>query len=53
MLYNQLSLLPYIVAAVVILISKENGIYWLVPGIIVSFIKSVVDAWVLLVEINR
>jgi len=53
MLYNQLSLLPYIVAGIVILISKESGIYWLVPGIIISFIKSVVDAWVLLVEINR
>jgi hypothetical protein len=51
--YNQLSLLPYIAAALVILICKENGIYWLVPGIIISFIKSVVDAWVLLVEINR
>jgi modulator of FtsH protease len=53
MLYNQLSLLPYIAAGIVILLTKENGVYWLVPGIIISFIKSVVDAWVLLVEINR
>lgn len=53
MLYNQLSLLPYIAAAIVILISKEIGIYCLVPGILISFIKAVVDAWVLLVEINR
>jgi hypothetical protein len=52
MLYNQLSLLPYIAAAIAVLISKENGLYWLVPGIVISFIKSVVDAWVLLVEIN-
>ena len=53
MVYNQLSLLPYIASAVAILITKENGLYWLVPGIIISFIKAVVDAWVLLVEINR
>jgi len=53
LIYNQVSLLPYLVAGAAIFISKENGIYWLVPGIIVSFIKGVVDAWVLLVEINR
>jgi hypothetical protein len=51
--YNQFSLFPYVAASIIILISKENGIYWLVPGIIISFIKAVVDAWVLLVEINR
>jgi hypothetical protein len=53
MFYNQLSLLPYIASAIVILISKDSGVYWIVPGILISFIKSVVDAWVLLVEINR
>lgn len=53
MIYNQLSLLPYVAAGPAIFISREYGIYWLVPGIILSFIKSVVDAWVLLVEINR
>jgi hypothetical protein len=53
MVYNQLSLLPYIAAGVAIFIWKGNGIYWLIPGIIISFIKAVADAWVLLVEINR
>lgn len=53
LIYNQVSLLPYVAAGVTILIFKANGIYWLVPGIIISFIKSVIDAWVLLVEINR
>jgi len=53
MIYNQLSLLPYLVAGVAIFICRENGIYWLIPGIVISFIKAVVDAWVLLVEINR
>jgi len=50
---SQLSLLPYIIAGVMILRSGSNGMYWLVPGVIFSFFKSVSDAWVLLVEINR
>ena len=29
------------------------GLYWLIPGILFSFIKALVDAWVLLVEIHR
>jgi hypothetical protein len=51
--FNQLSVLPYLVAGITILIFGEKGIYWIVPGIILSFIKAVIDAWVLLVEINR
>lgn len=53
MIFNQVSLLPYVGAGVAILICREGGIYWLVPGILSSFIKAVADAWVLLVEINR
>jgi hypothetical protein len=52
-IYNQLSLLPYIASGIAIFVCKENGMYWLIPGILISFIKAVVDAWVLLVEINR
>jgi modulator of FtsH protease len=33
--------------------SGEIGIFWIVPAIVFSFIKAVLDAWVLLVEINR
>ncbi|HTB53396.1 MAG TPA: hypothetical protein VK718_11545 [Ferruginibacter sp.] len=51
--FNQVAVLPYPVAGIAIFICKENGIYWLVPGILISFIKAVIDAWVLLVEINR
>jgi hypothetical protein len=53
MFFNQLSLLPYAVAAIVIFFSREKAVYWLIPGVIISFIKAVVDAWILLVEINR
>jgi len=50
---NQLALLPYIISGIYILCCGENGIYWLVPCIILSFIKAIFDSWVLLVEINR
>lgn len=50
---NQLAILPYLIAGVSILVRDLNGLYWLVPAIIFSFIKALMDAWVLLVEINR
>ncbi len=52
-LFNQLATIPYIIAGVWILLIGEAGLYWIVPAIILSFIKSILDVWVLLVEINR
>jgi hypothetical protein len=52
-LLTQFSVLPYIISGIVLLTSGFTGIYWLLPAIFFSFIKSVLDAWVLLVEINR
>jgi modulator of FtsH protease len=43
----------YIAGGVLLLVSGPGGMYWLVPGIIVSFLKAIMDAWVLLVEIHR
>lgn len=50
---TQLALLPYIVAGIIMLTLGVGGLYWLVPAILISFIKVILDAWVLLVEINR
>jgi hypothetical protein len=30
-----------------------GGLYWLVVGVVLSFLVAVADAWVLLVEIHR
>ena len=30
-----------------------GGLYWLVVGVILSFLAAVAEAWVLLVEIHR
>jgi hypothetical protein len=51
--FNQLAVLPYLIAGVIILNYGEGGVYWLLPAIIFSFMKSVLDAWVILVEIHR
>jgi hypothetical protein len=48
-----LTLMPYLVAGSLAFASRESGIYWLVPGMLRSFVKALMDAWVLLVEINR
>jgi hypothetical protein len=51
--FTQLAILPYIVSAIVTLSCGYIGIYWLIPAIIFSFSKAVLDAWVILVEIHR
>lgn len=50
---DQLTLVFYVIAGIFILWHGIHGLYWLVPAIILSFIKAFWDAWVLLVEINR
>ena len=53
MVLSQLAVLLYIIAGITVLVSGAGGLYWLVPAIILSFIKAILDAWVLLIEINR
>lgn len=50
---NQAALLPYVISGLWILLYGFSGIYWLVPAMILSFVLAIMDAWVLLVEINR
>ena len=49
----ELGVVPYIVGGVLIAQGEGSGFYWVAAGVIVSFVKAVLDAWVLLVEINR
>ena len=53
MVLTQLAVLPYIIAGITILVIGAAGLYWLVPAVLFSFIKALLDAWVLLIEINR
>ena len=29
------------------------GVYWLIPGLLLSYVVALANAWVLIVEINR
>ncbi len=49
----QAATIPYLVAGAWLLAGNDNGLYWVAAAVILSTIKAVVDAWVLLVEINR
>jgi len=53
LIYTQLATLPYIVAGIWMIVAGAPGIYWLIPAFLFSFMKSVLDAWVLLIEIHR
>jgi hypothetical protein len=53
LVFNQVSVLPYLFCGIATLAHGEKGIYWIAPTILLSFLKAIIDAWVLLVEINR
>ena len=53
LLFTQCAVIPFIIAGIIISTMGVIGIYWLIPGIIISMIISLMDAWVLLVEIHR
>jgi hypothetical protein len=50
---GQAALLPYIVGGVATLAFGADGVYFVVPGMMFSYVKAIVDSWVLLIEINR
>jgi uncharacterized membrane protein YdjX (TVP38/TMEM64 family) len=49
----QLSSVPIIACGVLIFMHVGGALYWIVPGFVLSLIATVVNAWVLLVEILR
>ena len=51
-IFNQVAILPYIICGISLMRGDLNG-YWLLAAMVFSFIKASLDAWVLLIEINR
>lgn len=45
--------LPLVAAGTSVLAGGGGGLYWLVPEVILGFIGSITNAWILLVEIHR
>jgi hypothetical protein len=50
---RQIATVPFAIAGAWLLIWGTPGIYWLVPGVLLSFIVAIMEAWILLIEINR
>ena len=44
---------PFIVSGILMVLGNSGALYWCVSGIIVATIATVINAWVLLVEILR
>lgn len=52
-LAGQLQVWPFIIAGVILSSNLNAGLHWLAGGIIAAFILSMMNAWILLVEILR
>jgi hypothetical protein len=52
-LVNQIPPLPFVIAGGLLIAGRSAGVYWIVPGILLSFAAGIFGAWVLLVEIQR
>lgn len=50
---GQTATFPFLIAGIAVLLQGEAGVYWVAPAIIFSFIEAMLEAWILLVEINR
>jgi len=49
----QASSLPFVVAGLLLVLGSERALVWLAPGVIAAFGVGALNAWVLLVEIQR
>ncbi|HEV2661051.1 MAG TPA: hypothetical protein VGU68_10645 [Ktedonobacteraceae bacterium] len=49
----QLATLSFITAGIIFLLGGTTGFYWIVAAVLLSFLATFVDIWVLVVEINR
>jgi hypothetical protein len=50
---NQLPPLPFIIAGALLIGGHLSGLYWIAPGVLLSFAAGIMGAWILLVEIQR
>jgi hypothetical protein len=47
------AVLLYSIAGLSLMAGMGGGLYWLVPAMLLSVCRAILDSWVLLVEINR
>ena len=49
----QCATVPFCIAGILLIRGDPDGMYWLIPGCVFSFLASTISAWVLLIEILR
>jgi hypothetical protein len=52
-IFLQFSILPFLIAGLFMIFGSARAFYMMVPGIIFSFIKSLLDTWFIIVDINK
>ena len=50
---GQAATLPFLLAGLALIARGAGGLYWIIPGVVCSFLDAFYLAWVLLIEINR
>ncbi len=53
LIQTQMGSIPFFVSGILLIRGSSAGLFWLVPGFILSLASGVLNAWVLLVEILR
>lgn len=49
----EIATLPYLVSGALLMGGQPGGMYWFAAAVLGSLFKALVEAWVLLIEINR
>lgn len=49
----QCATVPFCIAGILLIRGNPDGMYWLIPGCVFTFLASTISAWVLLIEILR
>ena len=52
-LVAQLAAIPFVVGSITLLAEAGGGLWWFAPGVVFAYATALLDAWVLLVEIQR
>jgi hypothetical protein len=52
-LMSQSATLPFCIGGILLVRGHADGMYWLIPGCVFTFLASTISAWVLLIEILR
>jgi modulator of FtsH protease len=50
---GQAAILLFVFAGIATLLFGDPGLYWTIPAIVLCYLVAIINAWILLIEINR